>query len=132
MKKKELLKLIRDLQERVIKLEESSKQQVWISPQPAWQPYISYPSIQSYDGCSDGGLHDYPTPWGATVPPTCKKCGKTAASTVVTCNTGTWTFDFNAIFSYPVHCASSIRDNPKSAPGPTARSTGCKIYPRGR
>ena len=30
--------------------------------------------------------HDYPSPWMATVPPHCKKCGQQAQSVQVTCS----------------------------------------------
>ena len=36
-------------------------------------------------GCLDGKDHEYPSPWMAIVPPSCKKCGKSAPDMNSTC-----------------------------------------------
>lgn len=40
-------------------------------------PFISIPSIWTTPAVC---LHEYPNPWGSTVPPHCKKCGQQAQS----------------------------------------------------
>jgi hypothetical protein len=81
MKKKELLEMIRRLEKRVDELEK--------------RPYITYPQPEIFiptvfgpiDVCTDGGYHDYHSPWWGVTPPPCKKCGKQAPSTTITCST---------------------------------------------
>lgn len=46
-------------------------------------PIFNFPSIQVQPiNCAPGGC-EYPSPWGATVPPHCKKCGKMASGSIV-------------------------------------------------
>ena len=44
--------------------------------------------VSQWESCQ----HDYPNPWGATVPPTCKKCGKQASSYTITSTNGVANF----------------------------------------
>jgi hypothetical protein len=90
MKKKELLQLIQDLQKRVTQLEKSLSETHQVSDQlrPVGpgifpEPTIFIPSVWEYDPC----VHEYPNPWMATIPPSCKKCGKQAPTWTVTCST---------------------------------------------
>lgn len=84
MKKKELLKMIEELQTQVTGL----KAEVAILKAQMWHKQdrdVFIPSVFGpVDVCTDGGYHDYPSPWAGTVPPSCKKCGKMAASWAVT------------------------------------------------
>lgn len=71
-----LLKII-ELQDEIIRL----KNQVVIQP----QPYVVNPFIyRPPDLCTDGGFHEYPSPWMSTTPPNCKKCGQQAQSNHIT------------------------------------------------
>lgn len=85
MKKKELLQLIRKLEQRVDQLEKSLAESRRVSDQllPIG-PTVFIPSVWEIDPC----VHEYPSPWLATVPPSCKKCGKQAAPNwAITCST---------------------------------------------
>ena len=74
-----LLQII-ELQKEIIRLKEQLTIQ---SSQPLPNPFIYNPP----DLCTDGGLHDYPNPWFATIPPCCKKCNKQLANNItVTCS----------------------------------------------
>lgn len=44
----------------------------WSTP-PNWPPYRA-----TFDSCSMGGEHEYPSDWACILPASCKKCGKTA------------------------------------------------------
>jgi hypothetical protein len=57
---------------------------------PAGQQ-INIPSMWPADQCpsSTSGYHDYPHPWGGTVPPSCRKCGKQASTWAITYADGT-------------------------------------------
>lgn len=75
MKKKELLQLIRDLENRVAMLE--------IQLQGKQDRTIYVPSIwpSVIGGCSAGGACEYPSIWNGTMPAPCNKCGKTPSLT---------------------------------------------------
>jgi hypothetical protein len=67
------------LQEKIIDLEEINRLQKdkinELELRLLGQPIPAY--IVDH-GCINGGYHEYPTAWHATVPPFCKKCGKQA------------------------------------------------------
>ena len=75
MNKKDLLKLIVDLQERISKLEANKS---------IIQPYRTYIPYIKTDQCSLGGDCRYPDPWFATIPPHCTRCGLQAQSLMAT------------------------------------------------
>ena len=78
MKKKELLRKIEALEKRVLQLEhpDIEKDRLHL-PIIQQQPFIhTVPYIAIADPCYDGGHHEYPFPWGGTMSPYCKKCGK--------------------------------------------------------
>jgi hypothetical protein len=79
MKKKELLEMIRQLEKRVDELERKNTNTQFIPP----MPQVFIPSVWEIDPC----VHEYPNPWMATIPPSCKKCGKQAPTWTVTCST---------------------------------------------
>jgi len=60
-------------------------------PQPVYLPYMSPPVIT----CQ----HEYPTLWGGTTPPSCKKCGQPAWQPIVTCGAIANTGDNHAYFT---------------------------------
>ena len=72
MTKEELMLKVIELQAEIIRLK---------------TPYITNPfTYVQPDLCTDGSFHNYPSPWMATVPPSCTKCGKQAVNhTLVTC-----------------------------------------------
>lgn len=71
---KRILKEQNDLLKRLVELQEKTQN----IPRSTWpqQPSIYGPTVI----CQ----HEYPNPWGATVPPFCIKCGHQAPSYVVT------------------------------------------------
>jgi len=71
MKKKELLELIQELQQKIALLEAqmSRKQDYEIFPSSVWTLPI--------DICPAGGAHEYPFPQNSTMPVPCKKCNQT-------------------------------------------------------
>lgn len=69
LKKKQLLEMIKTLEERIEKLE---KRSIVITSDWPKVETITLPFIQTTDACD----HEYPNPWHAVVPPPCKKCGK--------------------------------------------------------
>lgn len=79
MKKKELYKLILELQQKVTLLEAQmhGKQDITITYPSVWTSPI--------DTCPSGGIHDYPIPWHGTTPAPCKKCGIAPPPFIVTC-----------------------------------------------
>jgi len=86
MKKKELLKLIQELQTEVAILKTTvallqpniiTIPHIWTSP--GTLPY-TLPVITCQHEYPEGG-------WGSTLPPCCKKCGVPAYSTTITCTT---------------------------------------------
>lgn len=82
-----LEKLI-EIKNQTISELEKSKKEVYIdrgyTPGLPWTTGI-------HTGCVDGHiLHDYPSPWMATIPPNCKRCGKQASNWAITlCTNGT-------------------------------------------
>lgn len=86
MKKKELHKLILDLQNRMQRLE--------LDKALIFQPLSSFPSAKIEVICPAGGIHNYPNPWYSINPPNCTKCGQQAV-------------DYNIV--YTNDCSTSIQ-----------------------
>lgn len=93
MKKKELFDLIKNLENQVLilksevdllKIQLQGKQD-----RPNYMPSVWPFAETTPDLCSDGGQHDYPNPWFATIPPSCKKCGKQSLGYTVSYTTTT-------------------------------------------
>lgn len=73
-----LIELVKDLKDDIRHLQK-------IPPPLGPQIPADFPHIWDADRCVDGGSHEYPFPWHATIPPPCKKCGRTAPWTQITC-----------------------------------------------
>jgi hypothetical protein len=72
----ELLKLQIEALEKLVKIKQDTvaelERQLTLRPLFQPLPQISIPSVWQVDPCQ----HEYPETWGGTVPPSCKKCGK--------------------------------------------------------
>ena len=73
-KDKQINKLI-ELVNKLMKQSEKLLKEIENQKYPPYAPPTIIPNDQT---CSDGGMHDYPNPWGSTSPPPCKKCGHLA------------------------------------------------------
>ena len=78
MKKKELLKMIQDLEARILILETKL----------ALSPSVTKDSLDSLTYECYNGNHEYPNPWMSITPPHCKKCGKQALQTTLVSGVG--------------------------------------------
>lgn len=85
----------KDLEKRILELEKLVKQKDMLIEQLQFQLQLNNQSpvvpFFNDDLCWDGKPHDYPSPWFATTPPHCKKCGKQGKQMEITCeekNTG--------------------------------------------
>lgn len=73
MKKKNLLKKIKELEATVNELQMRIS---FLESRPVYQPPISLPSVWTTEPlCSKGGSCQYPLVWHGTTPPPCMKCG---------------------------------------------------------
>jgi len=65
---------------------------------------VSVPFTQALDSfphkCPDGTFCEYPSPWHATIPPNCKKCGKQGKQYKITCATNSSTYTDILILSH--------------------------------
>jgi hypothetical protein len=73
MKKKELLQLIKELQDKVALLE------VQMSGKQDRPGYV--PSVWTLNTCPAGGVCEYPFPWHSISPAPCKKCNQVPSIT---------------------------------------------------
>jgi len=94
MKKKELLKLIEELQIKVTLLE---SQIALLKPNTVSVPTVwTSPHTTQLDTCQ----HEYPNPWLGITPPSCKKCGQQAYQYTVTCSSGGTTIPNTTLTEY--------------------------------
>lgn len=87
---------ITELEQTVERLERhiSSQQNLIASLERMLQPALPMPGTSTWPfrpvtlRCDQvGQVCEYPSPWGATVPPSCKKCGMSAQPLIVTSHT---------------------------------------------
>ncbi len=80
LKKKDLLAMIRELQDRVDELERKS---TTVTVQPTDYHPVRIPSQWQLQ-CVGGQEHVYPTVWNSVPPPLCLRCGRQGPSYMVT------------------------------------------------
>lgn len=71
-----------ELRKKIAELEKELASLRWQLPASPWQPLFP-PNPGLLGGC----LHEFDNPWGASVPPACKKCGYRPQVSTITCGT---------------------------------------------